>query len=111
MKGNKLEKIKAKISKEESRLSALKLRKDEILRDIAKSEKMLENLKADIQLEEMKNLLEAARANNVLVSDIKAAIINKDFLSLQEKIEQEIEENIPVDGSTEEVTDYGDDLE
>lgn len=93
MKGNNIEKINAKISKEESKLSALKLRKDEIMRDIQKTEKTLENLRSEVQLEEMKNFLVLVKNNNMTVSDIQTAMINKDFLTLQEKIEQTIEEN------------------
>ena len=93
MKGNNIEKINAKISKEESKLSALKLRKDEIMRDIQKTEKALENLRSEVQLEEMKNFLVLVKNNNMTVSDIQTAMINKDFLTLQEKIEQTIEEN------------------
>lgn len=82
-----VDKIDVKISREQSKLDALLLRKEEILKDIAKSEKALANLKAERKTAELSELGAVADANGFSISELFAAIQSGNFYDLQEKIE------------------------
>lgn len=96
---NTVEKIDIKIQREESKLEALLLRKDEILKDIAKSEKALANLRAERKTAELGELGAIADMRGFSIPELVAALQSGNFYDLQEKLEANI-----ASGETEETS-------
>lgn len=82
-----LEKLETKIQKEQARLEAMYNRKEELIKDISKQEKLLENLRSEAKVQELKDLGSLASGMNISIAELMTAIKNGDFYGLQEKIE------------------------
>lgn len=85
-----LEKLDTKIQREESKLQALTLRKAEILKDIARTEKTIADLKSERKAAELGGLGAIAENMGITISELVDAMKTGNFYDLQEKIENSV---------------------
>lgn len=95
MANNVIEKIDSKIQREQAKLEAATLRKEEAQKDIAKCEKAIANLQADRKTAELAVLGNFADAKGISISELVNAIQTGNFYDLQEKAEANENQNVP----------------
>lgn len=95
MANNVIEKIDSKIQREQAKLEAATLRKEEAQKDIAKCEKAIANLQADRKTAELAVLGNFADAKGISISELVNAIQTGNFYDLQEKAEANENQDIP----------------
>lgn len=95
MANNVIEKIDSKIQREQAKLEAAILRKEEAQKDIAKCEKAIANLQADRKTAELAVLGNFADAKGISISELVNAIQTGNFYDLQEKAEANENQDVP----------------
>ena len=96
---NVIEKIDSKIQKEQAKLEAAILRKEEAQKDIAKCEKVIANLQADRKTAELAVLGSFADAKGISISELVKAVQAGDFYGLQERMETKEPQSVTEDVS------------
>ena len=99
MANNVIEKIDSKIQREQAKLEAATLRKEEAQKDIAKCEKTIANLQADRKTAELAVLGNFADAKGISISELVKAVQAGNFYGLQERMEAEESQSVTEDAS------------
>ena len=99
MANNVIEKIDSKIQREQAKLEAAILRKEEAQKDIAKCEKAIANLQADRKTAELAVLGSFADAKGISISELVKAVQAGNFYGLQERMEAEESQSVTEDAS------------
>lgn len=94
MANNVIEKIDSKIQREQAKLKAATLRKEEAQQDITKCEKAIANLQAERKTAELAVLGSFADAKGISIPDLVNAIKTGNFYDLQEKAEANENQNV-----------------
>lgn len=82
-----MEKIETRIARVQAKLDALLLRRGELNKQIADTQKVLDELKAERKVKKLGTLDEIAESKGLSVDELLTAIQNGDLYALQEKLE------------------------
>lgn len=82
-----MEKIETRIERVQAKLDALLLRKEELNKQIADTQKILDGLKAERKVKKLGTLDAIAESKGLSVDELLTAIQNGDLYALQEKLE------------------------
>lgn len=82
-----MEKIETRIERVQAKLDALLLRKGELNKQIADTQKILDELKAERKVKKLGTLDAIAESKGLSVDELLTAIQNGDLYALQEKLE------------------------
>lgn len=87
------EKIVKELEKEQTKLAALEKKRSEIENDIKASKSEIAELNEQLKHEKLSIIANMVNENGVSVDDLLNAAVSGDFLSLQEKLEENQKEN------------------